>query len=91
MERVAARSTCGDQRGGSPQSSAVQCESSSPLQLPPLLTMVLHCFSSGSAAHDGDLCGEGREEGGCAHAVLTVAVLVDSIGAFQVQLMPWGR
>ena len=29
--------------------------------------------------------------GGCAHAVLTVAVLVDGIGAFQVQLMPWGR
>ena len=64
MERVAARSACGDQRGGSPRSSAVQCESSSPLQLLPPLTMVLHCFSSGSTARDGDLCGEGREEGG---------------------------
>jgi len=63
MERIAARSACGDQRGGSPRSSAVQCESSSPLQLPPPLTMVLRCFSSGSAARDGDLCGEGREEG----------------------------
>jgi len=30
MEWVAARSACGDQQGGSPRSSAVQCESSSP-------------------------------------------------------------
>jgi len=88
MEWVAARSACGDQRGGSPRSSAVQCESSSPLQLPPPLTMVMRCFSSGSAARDGDLCGEGREEGGCAHAVLAVEVLVDGIGALQVQLIP---
>ena len=59
--------------GGSPRSSAVQCESSSPLQLPPPLTMVLHCFSSGNAARDGDLCGEGREEGGAFMRYLSTA------------------
>jgi hypothetical protein len=37
------------------------------------------------------ICATKGARRGCVHAVLAVEVLVDGIGAFQVQLIPWGR